>query len=80
MRDHKQPPPPRWRPRDPQTPAEWQEAVNLAYFHAAVDAARQYGLIKGGPDVDLDRCEDLLARGTKLGYRPEPDIIERFLK
>jgi hypothetical protein len=56
--------------RDPETPREWQEAVDLADFHLQLDAARQYGLVTGGPDVDVERCEYLLKQGKNLGYRP----------
>jgi hypothetical protein len=62
----------------PSTDAEWQEAVDLADFWIRVDAARQYGLITGGPAVDVARCARLLKRGKKLGFDPSPDSIERL--
>lgn len=33
-------------PVDPQTPAEWQEAVNAASFCLAIDSCFQYGLLE----------------------------------
>ncbi len=52
-------------PQDPQGDAEWQNAADVAHALLAVDAARAYGLISGGPDVDTDRA----VRG---GARPRP--------
>jgi hypothetical protein len=62
----------------PQTPEEWQEAADLATFWLHVDAARAYGLVKGGPPVDADRCEALLAAARGRGVRPAPDAVERY--
>ena len=55
---------------DPKTDAEWQEAVDLAEFYLRLDSARQYGLITGGPEVNVARCEALLATGKERGFRP----------
>lgn len=59
------------RPPDPETPEQWQEAVNAANLWLMIDAARQYGLLTA-PDVNVDRCEEVLARGKELGYTPQP--------
>ena len=58
-------------PNDPQTPKEWQEAVDMAYFLLLIDSARQYGLITGGPEIDWHHCVDIVERGEKLGYKPK---------
>jgi hypothetical protein len=58
------------KPRDPQTPQEWQAAVNSADFHLCLKSARAYGLVATDVVVDLDRCEELLKRGEALGYKP----------
>ncbi len=58
-------------PRDPVTPAEWQDAVDTADFLLALESCKTYGLITGGPDVNIPRCEEILRRGAELGYRPE---------
>lgn len=63
--------------RDPQTPAEWQEAIDVAKFFLALDDARLYGLVRGGPEVDADRCVELLERGAAMGITPSPDAVER---
>lgn len=57
---------------DPTTPDEWQEAVDAASVCLAVDAARKYGLVTGGPEIDLDRCEEILRRGAELDIEPRP--------
>ena len=64
--------------RDPQTPAEWQEAVDAAAFFLALQSCRLYGLITGGPNVDADRCQEILKRGKALGVAPAP--IEELIK
>jgi hypothetical protein len=56
--------------RDPKTPAEWQAAVDTAEACLLIDSARQYGLITGGPVVDVDRCEQILIRGRARGFTP----------
>jgi len=68
-------PPLRERPGDqllkePHTPAEWQEALDAASFFLALDSARQYGLVQGGPVVDTARCLQLLEHGRVQGFKP----------
>lgn len=61
--------------RDPETPEEWQAAVDAADFALLLDSAIQYGLVEfvGQPSqVDQDRCFDILDRGAQLGYYPTP--------
>jgi hypothetical protein len=55
---------------DPQTKEQWQEAANLAEFCLLLDSARQYGLVTGGPEVNLDRCEEIIAKARKRGIFP----------
>jgi len=55
---------------DPKTPDEWRACVAFAEAALLLDAARQYGLVVGGPAVNVDRCHALLARGAALGYVP----------
>jgi hypothetical protein len=56
--------------QDPETPEQWQAAVDLADFLVCLDSARQYGLVAGGPEVDLERCDQILVAGASRGYRP----------
>lgn len=65
--------------KDPETPDEWQEAVDLAKTLLAIHDARLYGLIAGGPEVDANRALDLLAKGRARGIEPRPDCVKRTL-
>lgn len=67
-------------PTDPRTLEEWQNAVDASDAMLKLDAARMYGLVRGGPEVDVDRCWDLIHRAA-ANHRIEPadDAVERFL-
>lgn len=41
-----------------------------------LEAARQYGLVTGGPEVDEDRCEDVLAYARERGIAPSQDEVD----
>lgn len=64
---------------DPVTPQEWQDAVDSAHACLALDSARIYGLVVGGPRVDVDRCDQILAAGRDRGFTPAADAVERFV-
>jgi hypothetical protein len=66
-------------PQNPKTPEEWQLAVNLARFYLVLEAARQYGLVEGGPEVHSGRCIQLLRQGKRRGYSPAADAVSRVL-
>ena len=64
-------------PRDPETAAEWQEAVDAAEWLIHVYSAKQYGLVTGGPgSIDVERCEEILKRGRARGIRPTAGVVE----
>jgi hypothetical protein len=65
--------------RWPETPEAWQLAVDLAEGALSLVAARQYGLVAGGPKVSVERCEEMLKRGAQLGYTPSPNAVELFV-
>ena len=65
--------------KTPKRPGEWQEAADAAHGALVLDAARQYGLVTGGPVVNVARAEDLLARAKALGYVPRPEAVEMFI-
>jgi hypothetical protein len=65
--------------REPRTDAEWQEAVDGAFACLVLDSARQYGFVEGGPAVNVERCEEILARGRERDVTPSADAIERFI-
>ena len=58
-------------PAEPETAEEWQEAVNMAELYRLLYDAQQYGLIEGGPPIDIKRCEELLRRGRQQGFQPQ---------
>ncbi len=65
--------------KDPVTREEWQEVMDAATGAMSLRSARLYGLVQGGPVVDVRRCEELLRRGRDLGHAARPDAIERFM-
>ena len=65
------------RKMDPQTPVEWQQVVDACQGLLALDSARQYGLVTGGPVIDVDRCWELLARGRAKGFVPGHSFSSR---
>lgn len=66
--------------RDPEGPEEWQATVDQAKALLILEDARLYGLVSGGPAVNVPRCEDILRRGATLGYRPRPDAAKQFFR
>ena len=63
----------------PRTAEQWQIAVDGAQACLYIDSVRQYGLIEGGPEVNVAKCEDLLARGKARGFTPAADCLEQFV-
>jgi len=57
---------------DPETPDEWQSAADSADFLLLIDSARQYGLLEGGPEVNVVRCVAILERAADQGVFPTP--------
>jgi hypothetical protein len=55
--------------RLPETPSEWQDAANWCEGLLALDSARQYGLVTGGPKVNVDRCIAKAERKRKAGAK-----------
>lgn len=65
--------------QNPVTPAEWQLCVEGAEALLQLDACRQYGLIKGGPKVNVERCRWILAEGKRQGIAPSPDSFAQLV-
>lgn len=65
--------------KSPKTSGEWQDAVDAAHVLLLVDSARQYGLITGGPKVNVERAVQLLRHGKQRGIHPRPDAIDRLI-
>lgn len=66
----------RARGQDPKTPEEWQEAAALAHCMLLIDAARQYGLVTGGPVVDVK----VLSRAKWQSLLPTDNAAERSIE
>ena len=65
--------------KDPQSPEEWQEAVNLAHMWRMVEAARLFGLVTGGPKVNVARCDEIIERGKKHGIKPQDAVVGQMI-
>lgn len=68
------------KPRNPRMPAEWQEAADGAQVMLLVDAARQFGLVTGGPEIDQERCVEILRLAKQRGITPREDCVERAFR
>ena len=66
----------------PVTPEEWQEAVDAARFQLLVHAAFVYGLIQTGLEIDVARCQRILALGRQKGFEPNSAVVlyKKFLE
>jgi hypothetical protein len=60
----------------PKTPDQWQEAVDAAAAARTIADCMMYGLLAGGPAIDVARCDLILARGRKRGVLPSAPRIE----
>ena len=65
--------------QDPETNFEWQLAMDLAHGALMLDSARQYGLVNGGPQVNVERCEQIYSAARKKGVLPSSDSVEKFV-
>jgi len=63
-----------------QTRNEWQLSVDLASFYLHLDSARKYGLVTGGPEINLRRCEEILEAGRAQGITPSPNHVEEIAR
>ena len=63
--DLRQPP-----PEEPTTPEERQLVVDAAAGFRCIAECRMYGLMKGGPEINVQNCVHFMARGAELGYHP----------
>lgn len=66
--------------RDPKNAREWQEAVDLAETLLLIAAARDYGLIAGGPAINVDRCDQIRNAGARRGVVPDPDAVRAIVQ
>ena len=66
-------------PRDPRSRAEWQAAADGAHTLLQVDACKQYGLITGGPTINVERCE-LILTGARIIRGIKPKFSHKLLE
>lgn len=66
--------------KQPKTVAEWRKTVNLSEALLCIDSARQYGLITGGPRVNVDRAVELLAEGARRGHQPDRAAVGEMIR
>ncbi len=59
----------RTTPIDQLTDAELEAGIVAAVFYSGLDAARCYGLIDGGPTVNVERCEQVIAEAHARGLK-----------
>ena len=67
--DLRQPP-----PEEPTTPEEWQLVVDAAAGFRCIAECRMYGLMKGGPEIDVQNCAGLKStcRTVSTSWRAAP--------
>ncbi|HWF03422.1 MAG TPA: hypothetical protein VHA06_07035 [Candidatus Angelobacter sp.] len=53
--------------KNPETSAEWQEAVDAAELMLLIQSAAMYGLIETDLQIDSARCEYILQTGARAG-------------
>lgn len=53
--------------RYPETSEELQEAADAAVFSLGLDAAWKYGFITPDPEVNVARCEEIIAEARVRG-------------
>lgn len=63
---------------NPKNNREWQEAADHAEVMLLIQSARAYGLIAGGPEVNVDRCEELIKLARRRGIVPAKDCVEQY--
>lgn len=67
----------------PRTRKQWQEAVDLAAGMRDIADLKMYGLLAGGPEINVARCDDMLERGRQRGItpsRPSEDIALQLIQ
>lgn len=63
----------------PVTDEQWQDAVDASHALLTLEAAHLYGLVTGGPEVNVQRCVEILEDGRERGIRPSADAVKRLV-
>jgi hypothetical protein len=59
---------------EPKTQVEWQRAVDAAAGLRAVADCKMYGLLEGGPEINVARCDQILELGAAIQVYPSRSI------
>jgi hypothetical protein len=60
----------------PVTDEQWQDAVDAAHALLIFDTARLYGLVTGGPKVNVELCVEIIEDGRNQGIEPRVEAIK----
>jgi hypothetical protein len=63
----------------PVTDQQWRDAVDAAHALLTLETARLYGLVTGGPEVNVERCVEIIEDGRSRGILPRVDAVERMV-
>jgi hypothetical protein len=61
---------------EPKTPGEWQGCVDACAALRLIADLKSYGLLKGGPEIHVDRCDYLLRQGAARGIYPSASDVD----
>jgi hypothetical protein len=62
--------------KEPKTRAEWQEAVDAAAAARVVADCMMYGLLVGGPTINVERCDQIIERGQAREVYPSGPVAD----
>jgi hypothetical protein len=57
--------------------ADLRNVALSAHAVLLIDAARQYGLIGGGPEINAERAEEIITQAARAGHRYSQEQIEQ---
>lgn len=66
--------------KQPETPDEWQEAVNMAELWLLVHSAVAYGLVTYDGKINPERCDEILRLGRKRGVHPQKHEVDKLVQ
>ena len=50
-----------------------------AEVYLLIDAAKKYGLVEGGPEINVERCEEVIAEARAAGVTYSQDEVDHAL-
>ena len=61
---------------EPSTDAEWQLCVDACTGLRMIEDAKLYGLLEGGPEINMERIDYFLERAAEKGIQPSKPPAE----